>query len=281
MTIAMLAFFTSCDDMNEMPTFSDGNVFVAFDKASLSINEDKPTLSIPVTLASVKGVSATVTYIIVDGTAKQGVDFTLADPAATLTFDATNRTQNIVINVINNPGVFTGDLSFTIKLAEEGSVKPSAEKSCVVTIKDLDHPLSSILGNYSVSAESAFGGTVDFTMNIVKDPNDVTVVWIGNIAGIGDGAGFYGVVNEEKTEISVPLGQTSTTDNAGTNGDGKLYLYGYDAPADAVLKEGNMIIKIEDGGATLRFDGITPGLNAGGAGFYEVLLPTYTCSKLK
>jgi hypothetical protein len=277
LTIAIMVVFSSCE-LNEVPLFDDNDAFVAFEKASLSIAENGGTLNIPVTVASVKGVTSIVTYTIIDGTAKQGVNFTLVDGSATLNFDATNRTQYIQINIVNIPGVFTGDLKFEVKLSDDGTVKPSAEDVCTVTIQDNDHPLAAILGTYNVTAQSYWGSTEEFTMTILKDPKDISVVWIGNIAGIGDGPGFYGVVNEAKTQIAIPLGQSSTTNTAGSNGDGKLYLRGYNGTA--IVLSGNMIVDIENGGAKLSFKTIGPALSAGGAGYYEILLPGYACTKV-
>lgn len=258
MTIAMLAFFTSCDDLNEMPTFSDSNAFVAFNKAALSVNEDGATLSIPVTLASLKGMTTSVTYVVKDGTAKQGVNFTLADATATLSFDADNRTQNIVINIINNPGVFTGDLNFSIELSSEGTVKPSAESVCTVTIKDKDHPLSKFLGEWTATASSEYFGDVEWTVLIEKDPSDVTVLKINSLVyGFtkygyvmpNNDTRFYGVVNAEKSQIAIPIGQKCVYQYDGND----IFLYGLTAALD-VVETGNIIASISDDGKVLTFD---------------------------
>ena len=204
--VGVFAILVSCE-LNETPEFSDSDAFVAFDNGSAGVNENGTTLSIPVTLASISGMTQAVTYTVIDGTAKEGVNFTLEDATKTLTFDAENRTQNIVINVINNPGVFTGDLSFQIQLSEDGKVKPSAQNICTVKIFDLDHPLAAILGDWDVSGESAFGGALAWTANIAKDPSDVTIVWFTNIVPGRNEIAIYGVVNEDMTEIKIPAGQ--------------------------------------------------------------------------
>lgn len=279
LTISLLVLFASCD-LNQMPEFDDSEAFVGFVRPSLSISEKGGTLRVPVTLASVKGISETVSFTVIDSTAKEGVNFSIVGDKS-LTFNADNRTQHIEVAIIDNPGVFTGDLRFTIELAADGKIKPSADNSCLITIQDEDHPLSSILGTYSTVAESAFGGDVPFDFVITKDESDVTVVWIANICGIGTGPGIYGVVNEDKTEIALPIEQIHQTDDAGSNGDGNIYLYGI-TPDAKVATSGNIIVKIEDGGATLNFDTLGAGLCAGGlnVGFYEALLPGYTGTKL-
>jgi hypothetical protein len=255
LTVALIVLVSSCDKLNEMPEFNDGDAFVAFNKTTMSVNEDGSTLSIPVTLASVSGISANVTYTVTDGTAKLGENFTLADASATLSFDATNRTRDIVINIINKPGVYTGDLKFTIQLSGAGAVKPSAEGTCTVTIADIDHPLSAILATYNASADSYFAsrGHFDWSIKIEKDENDVSVVWISNLdpyfAKYGYVAPnynyFYGVVNDDLTKITIPTGQ-----NMGYNETTTLEGFDHSDP-DQGAKTTNIIMEIKDGGATI------------------------------
>jgi hypothetical protein len=211
LTIALLVVFASCDKLNETPAFSESNAFVAFDKAALSVNETTATLSIPVTLASIKGISTTVTYTVIDGTAVQGTNFTMADATATLTFDADNRTQNIVVNVTDKPGVFTGDLKFTIQLSDAGTVKPNAENICTVTIVDKDHPLAAILGTWNATGTSYFNGSETWEMEFTKDASDVSIVWISNFVKGGSSELIYGVVNPAQTEIKIPVYQVIAT----------------------------------------------------------------------
>lgn len=276
--IGVLAILASCDGLNEVPEFSDSDAFVAFENPVQSINENGTTLSIPVTLASISGMSQSVTYTIIDSTAEEGVNFTLEDASKTLTFDAENRTQNIVVNVIDNPGVFTGDIIFQIQLSEDGAVKPNAQNICTITIKDLDHPLAAILGTYRVNATTYFNGAKLWDIEILKDADDVTVVWIANIVDAGSGAGFYGVVNEEMTEIAVPLGQIHTISGT-SNGDGNVYLYGMDASV-GLYDEGNLIIQIQDGGQTFYFEELGPAVNTGGTNSYwDLVYPDFYATK--
>lgn len=244
LTIGILVVLNSCE-LNELPVFDDNDAFVSFDKSSLSIAENGGTLNIPVTLASTKGMSATVTYTVIDGTAAQGTNFTLADASATLTFDANNRTQNIVINIIDNPGVFTGDLRFTIELSDEGKVKPSAESVCTITIADLDHPLSAILGTWSATGTSYFNGSQTWDMELTKDEDDVTIVWFYPFVAGGSGYPIYGVVNEDMTEIKVPVGQ----EIAAPGNYGFIELRAYYGPDGATeIPDGGFItITIADG----------------------------------
>ncbi|KAB2870860.1 MAG: hypothetical protein F9K37_04795 [Bacteroidales bacterium] len=242
LAIAVLVVFNSCDK-NEKPEFSDSNAFVSFDKAALSVTEDGATLSIPVTLASVKGVSATVSYTVINGTAVEGTNFTLADGSATLTFDAANRTQNIVVNIINKPGVYTGDLRFKLQLSADGKVKPNAENICEITISDRDHPLAAILGEWSATGTSYYNGSETWEMEFSKDPSDVSIVWIDNFVTGGSSLKVYGVVNAAKTEIKIPVYQRI----AESSSYGYIALRGYYGPdgATAIPVGGSITINIE------------------------------------
>jgi hypothetical protein len=253
--ISVLVVFVSCDKLNESPEFSDSEAFVSFDDVELSVDENGGTLTIPVTLASINGIATTVTYTAIDSTAKENVNFSFVDPTKTLTFDADNRTQNIVVNITDNPGVFTGDIKFLIQLSVGGStVKVGAENTCTVNINDIDHPLAAILGTYHATADSYFAsrGSFDWTITFSKDADDVSIVWISNLdpyfAKYGYVAPsynyFYGVVNSSLTQISIPTGQKL--------GYQETTLEGFDnSDPDAGAEAQTVIMNIQDGGATI------------------------------
>ena len=162
------ALFSSCN-LNESPKFNDKDAFVAFDKAAVSVKEEGKTVVIPVTLASLKGVSTSVSYEAVDGTAKNGVDYKLADETGILTFTPEARTQYITVNIIERDGVFTGDIKFSLKFKSTGDVAEGAENSCTITILDHDHPLSALLGTYTATGNDANKGASTWEMEFFKD----------------------------------------------------------------------------------------------------------------
>jgi len=234
MTIAILVVFASCDKLNEIPVFEESNAFVAFDKTALSANESAGTINVPVTLASINGISTSVNYTVTEGTATQGTYFSLAD--GTLTFDAENRTQNIVVNIVNQAGLYTGDKKFTITLSADGTVKPSAENVCTITIVDLDHPLAAILGNWNATGISYFNGSETWVMTFTKDAKDVSVVWIDNFVKGGSTEKIYGTVNAAQTQIKIPIFQVIATSTSYA----LIRLEGYYGPtgADDILAGG-------------------------------------------
>lgn len=243
----------SCN-LNTYPVFDDDDAFVAFESTSYSFQE--PTeegttvqVNIPVTLASVAGLSASVPYTVENGTAVLGQDFSIADPDMTLTFDAANRTQNITIDILSTyVGTYSGSKSFTIRLGES-SVNLGAENTCTVTITDSDHPLTDILYTYGMTGESLETGPEAWDLTFDKDPGDVTIVWIKSGAVAGDAtAGFYGTVTSSDgvpTSISFVLGQASSE-------DADYVLYGINSLGE-IVKSGTMMVSVSNQGENISF----------------------------
>ena len=77
---AAVSFAAACNP-NRLPEFDDKDAFAAFEKTTYSVEETSGSLAIPVTIASVNPMSASVTYEVdaENSTAKEGVDYTLED----------------------------------------------------------------------------------------------------------------------------------------------------------------------------------------------------------
>lgn len=205
----VLAALFSCSGLNETPVFEDSMTFVAFDKTSVTVDENAGTVSIPVTIASIDPKAVTVAYTVTDGTAKAGVNFNLKDPSAVLVFDGQTRTMNLELAIVDLTGEYTGDLSFSLSLVAPGNMKLGANSTCAVKISDLDHPLADILGTYTVTAEDFAQGAVNWTMTLSKDPSDVNVVWIDYVCPLAmqGSMAVYANVSEDHKTISIPCGQ--------------------------------------------------------------------------
>ena len=204
--------FASCN--NDQPEFNDKDAFVSFTDTKASIDENKATLEIPVQLSSLKGKEGSVDFeITADKTAPavEGTNYTVANATRTLTFTKESNVQNIKLNIVDLAGTFTGDLRLNIKLKNAQGVNLGAESSFDVTIVDLDHPLAFMLGTFRASGESNFNGATTWNVEIKKDDSDVNKVWIYNIlpAGTSDKYPVYGTVNEDKTELRIPVGQNT------------------------------------------------------------------------
>lgn len=253
-TVSALMLAASCN-LNDYPVFDDENAFVSFSSTAVSCQEDAGTVEVSVVLSSVAGIATTVTYELVDSTAVEGVNYIFDSENASLTFDAENRTQTIPITILNRAGDYTGDLVFKVVFSSTGSVTDGAANECIVTIQDLDHPLSSILGTYT--ATSAFGST--WSMTLSKDEEDESIVWFYDICNLGSWVGddmmYYGVVDMEENTISIPLGQSSEYVYSNEN---PVLLVGMEDIPDMpgyinIYYDGNITVNISDNRNQLEF----------------------------
>ena len=278
-SIVVLGSLVAGCNLNSMPIFDDEDAFAAFPNNAMKVAENAGTLNIPVHVASLSGVNTTVTYEFVNGSAKQGVDFEDASGTGSISFSGSESTKNITVKIIEHPGVFTGDLNFSVKFKSAGDTKIGASNTCTVTINDLDHPLAALLGEYACKSMSAWGDDLEWVMTIKKDASDVTKVWIDNIfanaSWAGDDMLFYGVVDEDMTNIAVPLGQES--EYVYSNGNACVLL-GFDG--EEGWDEGTMNIQILDGGKTLKFIDYGPWLYIPDAGSVSIVYAGFTCTKL-
>lgn len=229
---------------NQPPVFDDANAFVAFDKPEMSLAEAviKPngdivaqtaTLKVPVTLASVKGIAETVRFTVkdeeylykdykdpegdledktnwIDKTAHAGANFNLKTTSGTLSFDADHRTQYIEFEMVYMDE-YTGDLRFDIELTKPESVALGYNSKCVITVSDVNHPLTALLGEYEAKS-SYVAYNNPWTMIIDKDKDDDHMVWFFNLFANNGWAiaqtMYYGNVDQDLTTINIPFGQT-------------------------------------------------------------------------
>ncbi len=261
---------------NEQPTFDDSNAFVAIQQSSASVNEQATeSLKIPVMLTSLNGVEGSVDFAIeADETAGaiEGTHYTLVNSSKTLNFTKDAPTQYIELKTIDND-TFGGDVKLTITLTNPQGAILGANKACKVTISDNEHPLSLILGSFHCVGESGFGGDLDWELTIEKDASDLNKVWISNLVPGGSGMSVYATVSEDKTTLSIPVGQDIYSTSSY---DCKIRaFYGHDGEEE-ITAGGTITGTIAaDGTITIADDYGTYAYNKGtttGAGWYEYVM---------
>ena len=286
--LAGAAMLASCDK-NEPNVFDDKDAFVAFDAVSVSYNEDYSnegaTFKIPVTLASVKGLEETVKFEVVTPEQKAavaGVNYELLTTTGVLSFDAENRTQYIEFKTIPD-GEYTGDLKFSVKILPSETLKVGAESECTVTIADIDHPLTFMLGSYTATGTHfVSGASLVWTMTFYKDAEDDHKVWIDNIFAndgwAAEDTRYYGIVSDDNTTLNIPFGQESEYKYGGTT---PVTLLGLTSEGDgADTGSVNVNIIVDGTKVTLDF-GTEWGFwaNIEGAGYIGVVSPGITAEK--
>lgn len=281
---AMALAFASCSNLNSTPEFTDDMSFVAFDNLSMSVAEDGKTVKIPITMASIDPAAVSVAYSVVDSEgnlAKEGRNFKFRDNSGVIVFDGKERSSYIEVEIIDNPGVFTGDIKFQIELVSAGELNIGFNKTCTVTITDNDHPLSDILGWFAATA----GDGKAWDMELRKDPNDISVVWFYNIGAMsanwaGDDIMYYGNVEYDSATgtgtITCPLGQESEYKYGGTT---PVMLYMLDAEAESYFTEGNLVFEISDHGKKLSIPENGVYLLIPGAGYVGMAVAPIVATK--
>lgn len=229
----------SCN-INELPEYDDSNAFVAFTSSSVNVGEEEGSKQVEVLLTSIGGIETTVNFEVAPAEtagAVEGKHYTI-EGSKSLTFKKDAPTQKITLNIIDND-TFDGDVKFTIKLLDPEGVQLGASKTCSVTIEDDEHPLLFILGTLSAKGPSYFNGDTEWEVRIAKDDSDLSKVWIYGLVpgGSSSSSPVYGIVNDEKTEIRIPVGQDVAVSSSyphillngyyGEEGDEKIPTGGY------------------------------------------------------
>lgn len=270
---AALMSFTSCS--NDYPTFDDADAFVAMTSSSAYVAETGKTLKVPVMLTSLSGIEKTVEFSLTpDETsgAIEGTHYKLVNSSKSLSFTKENPTQYIEFEILDND-IFEGDVRFTITLTKPDGLNLGANKTCVVTIEDDEHPLAFILGTFTAKGTSQFDGELEWSVRIEKDATDLNKVWI---TGLVDGttSAIYGTVNADKTEISIPLEQQV---HPHSTYDILLEAYGWDGSARYELEDGTPLIGLIAADGTISFPNYWYGgyafnkSDGSGAGWWDLL----------
>lgn len=266
--------FTSCD-LNNSPKFNDADAFVAFTKTTISAEETAGSVEVPVLLTSLAGLEGkAVIEVDTASTAVEGVHY-IIEGETSVAFTKETPTQKLKVKIIDNTE-FTGDVKLVLNITSVEGVNLGKNTACTITIVDDEHPLGFLLGTYACQAPSNFGGVVEDNITIVKDDNDINTVWIGNMVPGGTSKYVYGIVNEERTEIKIPVEQVIATSSSYPS----ILLMGFYAPdystaietggsitAYIEQEEGQLYILIKDAYGSQVFDASGASL-----GWYELLV---------
>ena len=149
--LACVAGFLACNKVSSYTSVP----FAAIDARSITVKEDT-LINIPVRVYNKTG-DCSITYTAIDGTAVNGLDYEFLNPSGVLNFPEGVYEQGILVKIIGQPGVYTGNTSFEIALkSATNNIAFSPVSTCKITISDVDHPLTSLFGKYTIS-----GLTVD------------------------------------------------------------------------------------------------------------------------
>lgn len=216
--------------------------FVTFNSRSANITEDVGSFSIPVSVFPGKVDKEFRVSVKVNAasTAVAEENYTIENDVLTFSPSDEETTKNIVVNIVNKEGIFTGNLSLVLELASVSvdDVVISGSTSCTITIKDNDHPLTTLFGDYTMAGISNSSTSYiypNWSMSISAYDGDVTRIWIDKCtyfhsayADYIDGP-VYGIVSNDMKTITIPTPQTlPSTAAAFAEIDEPWTLYKYD-----------------------------------------------------
>ncbi len=262
---ALCAGLFSCQDK---PTYNEVP-FVSMYRTSATIEESQAGVvyNIPVKVYHAKGATS-VTYTV-SGNATSGVDYSFSDKGGVLNFPAGTDSLAIPVRVTGQPGTFTGNLNFKVQLtgATDG-VTLGGTTAFVMTIKDLDHPLSALFGDYEMKALSATnsGGAAypTWTMKMSQYEGDPTRIWMSNLtyfsatayASYTKDCPVWGKVSDDKKTITIPLPQLTTGSLEAFMGPGEqATMFAHEGlGGNYITKDTDVVFKLQDDGRWVTQD---------------------------
>lgn len=293
---ACAVVLSSCDRTDP---YRGGDVFVSGEGAfvtldflgGLSIREDAGTFQVPVRVLGNHG-NFSVTVQTTDGTAKNGADFTIVEPATgVLAFGEDDIVKFITLGIARgNVGEYTepGTKDFQISLTSAtGGIDLGSVRKATATINDADHPLVDIIGEWNATANNG-SSNVAWTMTLMPVAGDLEKVRINGI-GPHFTDGYYidpdnpdnsydytyvvTVTGEEGSrQFAIPFGKEMKTPDSDGN---ILMLFGYDGQY-VYTSGGDLIFTLQEDGSFLIDDGWGYAIcyiDDEGIGAYDVVMP--------
>lgn len=220
-------------------------VILEFASATVEESSEAKTIQIPVLAYGVKE-ECTVTYAVEAVTAKEGVDFSLPDASGILKISPASESQSINIVITGQPGVYTGNTQLKVKLVgASNGVVLGASTTCAVTIKDLDHPLSELFGDYTMKAVSVNdSGNLDYvkwTINISPAEGSSNKVRIDHITPfavaypLGD-LTVTATVSADKKTMTIAYPQDTGTEASPFGLSENFFFYGHEGTSGGYIR---------------------------------------------
>ena len=273
--LMILSFLTSCEDLNEPIMLNNADKFIAFEKTSSSIKEEATSkLGILVYIASTEAVGGSVNFEFdiegITNPAVENVDFTLLNDTKILSFSNGYGYDTIWIETIDNV-VYDKDKQVKIVLSSPtASYNLGTNYICNLTIADNEHPLSLVIGDYTIDYVSGWGGTGSLDIETLPNSEDETQIYFLLDTWISH-AGYPGTyTDEDRVYCNIDLVAGTIKIGSGqayADGDyGPIKILGYDA--DGEMEDGEFIegtidadgnISIPDGMSIPFTDGVNLG----------------------
>lgn len=226
--------------------------YVAFGTFEVSVAEDTVSVKVPVQLYNADEANAAVEILPASAfgigneetDAVEGTNYTVADPTdGIIRFTKDNEKAFITLNITKVDG-YTGNLNMVLGLeSKTDGVQLGANSLILCTIKDLDHPLGEMFGDWKLYATALNEGTKELyyaagmPFKVSAYDGDPTKIWISNIVPMGYYYGsylgncqIYAEVSDDMSTIKIPVPQPlakASYDNLFGPGMGAPKLYSW------------------------------------------------------
>lgn len=205
--VSVFAGLVSCVKYADYKTDS----FVSLDVSSAKIpepEEGSTSYSLPVHVYNFDG-SCSVSYEVVDISAKQGEDYTVVGGTGVLNFSQGVDTQILEFSIIGRPGMYTGDLKFQVVLkGATENVNLGGLSKCTVTIVDGDfHGDWAWLTGTWVSQDYEYPGTTPDGSEYSVEISQISETECEIFNLWGGGESIKGTVDFVTSTISIPAFQ--------------------------------------------------------------------------
>lgn len=202
--LAMVAAVASCSRKVDYPV----EKFVTLDHYAYSVDETVAEVVIPVHIYNQDSHDVQVAVKFLDNTAVQGTDYEIISPeSGLLTFPGGTDSLAIKVAIKPHVGVYTGTKNFGVQVSTSTDGVVHGELcTATVSIKDIDHPLASILGEYTaVGLCKSAGGQAQWKVTLAANDESVSKVNVTNLSWYDETV--IGDVSEDLTVITIPYGQ--------------------------------------------------------------------------
>ncbi|MFB6318548.1 hypothetical protein [Saccharicrinis sp. FJH54] len=225
MSLTGIVLLSACENLNQPAEISQGDAFVAFTMTSAVVSEVNSEINIPVKVSAFKGAqSIEVTFDFdtagVANPAIEGEDFVLLNSSKKLTVSDGYGYDTIKIKTIDND-LFTGQKTVKINLVSNSlGYNFGADDVLELGIRDDDHPLGWMLGDYDVAVTQTANGSNSFSATIVPVEGETSLVKIYGLCGPPYGPtaeppktaddfdySLQGTVSDDFTTITIKTGQ--------------------------------------------------------------------------
>lgn len=267
--LAAVASLAACSQKAEYKTYP----YVRLNADSYTYAEDAGTVTIPVYVYAdgaerTDKVNTEVSFVVTDGTAKAGINYSVEPASGVLSFDGTSEAK-ITVKIVDLPGEYTSDLNFSIEITgASNGFTLGGLTGTTVTIKDNDHPLANILGTYKTgTVADNWGDEYVITSVVAPVAGSTSEVTVTNLCPYSLSQGYAhtltGVISDDHKTLTLTSPQSIYSS--------VLLFVGVQLSGNTLSIVDKLVLNIDEEAHTLTtVNGFGAYVNQASAGWYDL-----------